>query len=250
MQKTENLELNIIDGTDVPSHAVFNENFNKLDVFAKNSNDKLTNTSLKIENINNTITQLGEVNNTQNESISALRTDLEDVKNDVTVLEDKIKKVEFTENGEVKTGELHTVKLVLTPTYNDSEYFVQEYGVNEENTTRIAIAELSIYATINLTNILNVRAVNEVDLLSCCAYGKGYYNYNEYTNPIPLQPKMLAVITPTGESSIKLELEGNDVNITRQSYMNVSSGVSIWNPGTFKPQTGKVTVLLQAIIYK
>lgn len=89
MQKTENLELNIIDGTDVPSHAVFNENFNKLDVFSKNTNDNLTNTSLNIETINDTIEQLGEVNNTQNESISTLSTGLENVKNDVMSLNEK-----------------------------------------------------------------------------------------------------------------------------------------------------------------
>ena len=89
MLKTENLELNIIEGTDVPNHAVFNENANKIDEFAKNTNEKLTNTSLKIENINNTITNLGEVNNTQNESISSLRTDLGDVENDVMSLNEK-----------------------------------------------------------------------------------------------------------------------------------------------------------------
>lgn len=89
MQKTENLELNIIDGTDVPSHAVFNENFNKLDVFGKNTNDKLINTSLKIETINTTIEQLGEVNNTLNESISSLRNDIGDVENDVMSLNEK-----------------------------------------------------------------------------------------------------------------------------------------------------------------
>ena len=250
MQKTENLELNIIDGTDVPSHAVFNENFNKLDVFAKNTNDKLTNTSLKIETINNNIEQLGEVNNTQNESISSLGTDLEDVKNDVTVLEDKIKKVEFTENGETKTGELHTVKLELTPTYSDEEYFVKEYGKTEEQ-NRIAIGVSTSYATINLTNLLNVRAVDEVDVLSCSSYAKGYYNYGGYTNPIQLQTRTLAVVTPTGESSIKLELQGNFVNVVRQTYSSVASGIGVWNPATvIKAQQGKVTIVLQAIIYK
>lgn len=108
MKKTENLELNIIDGTDVPSHAVFNENFNKLDAFAKNTNDKLANASLNIETINNTIEQLGAVNTSQNESISALRNDLETVENSVMSLNEKNTNLsERLENVETDTLSLN-----------------------------------------------------------------------------------------------------------------------------------------------
>ena len=42
MTKTENLELNIIEGTDVPAYAPYNENMNKLDSNIKRINDDIT----------------------------------------------------------------------------------------------------------------------------------------------------------------------------------------------------------------
>lgn len=249
---TENLQLPVLEDTDNFSNIFSQGNTisEKMEEFGTTNKTNMENVKLRLGVVENTIEEVQNENSTQNTNISNLRTDLENVKNDVTVLENKIKKVEYTENGEVKTGELHTVKLELTPTYADEEYFVKEHGETEEN-NRIAIGVSTAYATINLTNLLNVKNTDEVDILSCSSYAKGYYNYTGYTNPIPLRTRTLAVVTPTGESSIKLELQGNFVNVVRQTYSSVGSGIGVWNPSTvIKAQQGKITIVLQAIIYK
>lgn len=96
MRKTENLELNIIDGTDVPSHAVFNENFNKLDEFASTNNTNMENVRLRLDGVDNNIREIQNENSTQNTSISNLNeslqrneTELAESKTRISTLENK-----------------------------------------------------------------------------------------------------------------------------------------------------------------
>lgn len=152
MLKTENLELNIIEGTDIPNHAVFNENANKIDEFAKNTNEKLTNTSLKIENINNTITNLGEVNNTQNESISSLRTDLVNVENDVMSLNEKNTNL----SARLETVETDVLSLNVKSIKGGTSFHTQNSG-NFSRTTPKLIELSNAVTDNNFKDVLQSR---------------------------------------------------------------------------------------------
>lgn len=234
MINTENLQLPILEDSDSFSLVFTQGNTisEKMEEFGTTQKAKNDNFNLKIQEIENNMT------NFENE-----------IKVKLVKLENDVKHIEVSENGAIKRGRVYTVKLDVEPTVNSNVLYAQEYGVDSENETRIAIGIHNIMARIDITNLFNSSA-DKIDILNVCAYAKGYYNYQGKTNPIPLSPRTLAVITPSGNTNLQLELTGNATYIARQEYQSVG-GIGIWNPSSIAlPQEGKVTVIIQAVIYK
>ena len=238
MRYTENLQLPIIEDTDA---------FSSLFTMNNETNTKIEAGFGDIPQFKEAVSSIQNDVNTAKVDIEQLKTAKTDLSNRIEVLEDKIKKVEFTERGETKTGELHTIKFDILPTYGEQIYYVKEYGVEEDNTSRIAISNSTISASIDITVLTGVSVVDNIDILSVCAYSKGYYNYIGKTNPMPLSTRTLAVVTPSGDTDVKLLMLGNYTNVVKQTNQAEIG----WSPSSIgSQQEGKVTVVLQAIIYK
>ena len=242
MTQTENLDLKIIEGTDIPSYAPFNENMNKLDAFAKTTSDSNTSQNLQLESLNTDVTTLKQHDETNTTNISNLT-------NKVDVLMEAVSEIEVKEGDTVKKGKLHTAKFLVEPTVNSVYYPVQEFGVESYQLTRIMIGEYEIRAQLNATELFGINDVSKIDFISCTSLAKGYYNYGGETNPMPLNVRTLAVITTSGSNDIMLELYNSIPKVTRQTYHDATQGD--WQPaGVAYQQKGKVTIMLQYVTYE
>lgn len=245
MKQTENLDLQIIEGTDIPSYAPFNENMNKLDALAKTTSDNNENQNLRIASIETDVTTLKTHDDTNSKNIS-------DLTDKVEVLAKAVSEIEVTEGGTTKKGKLHIVKFLVEPsTMTNSNYLLQEFGVDSETETRISAGVYNVRSQINATEILGITDVSKIDILSCTSTAKGYYNYMGETNPMPMSVRTLASIPSSGSGDIILELYGNSTSMSKQTYHDVTSGG--WQPssgGAVYPQKGNVTIIVQAVIYE
>ena len=250
MQKTENLELNIIEGTDVPAYAPFNENMIKLDGNVKKVDDEINALKTSSESVLSRLGIIDEEQTNQNSLISKNTNDISTLKNDVEVISKKMSKVKIEENGIIKTGTLHTVKLKKTPTFTSSVFNVPIYDYDEhtiKNNERYFVGITSAFTTVDLTSLFGITDVEDFELLSCTTYAKGYYNYTTSHNPEPMLAKTVAVMTPSGSNNIMLELTGNSINAVKQS---VSTVPGTWQPGGFSTsQDGESTIILRFIKY-
>lgn len=250
MQKTENLELNIIEGTDVPAYAPFNENMNKLDGNAKKVDDEINALKTSSESVLSRLGIIDEEQTNQNSLISKNTNDISTLKNDVEVISKNMSKVKIEENGIIKTGTLHTVKLKKTPTFTSSVFNVPIYDYNEhtiKNNESYFVGITSAFTTVDLTSLFGITDVEDFELLSCTTYAKGYYNYTSSHNPEPMLAKTVAVMTPSGSNNIMLELTGNSINAVKQSVGTVPG---TWQPGGFNTsQDGESTIILRFIKY-
>lgn len=250
MQKTENLELNIIEGTDVPAYAPFNENMIKLDGNVKKVDDEINALKTSSESVLSRLDIIDEEQTNQNSLISKNTNDISTLKNDVEVISKNMSKVKIEENGIIKTGTLHTVKLKKTPTFTSSAFNVPIYDYNEhtiKNNERYFVGITSAFTTVDLTSLFGITDVEDFELLSCTTYAKGYYNYTSSHNPEPMLAKTVAVMTPTGSNNIMLELTGNSINAVKQSVGTVPG---TWQPGGFSTsQDGESTIILRFIKY-
>lgn len=250
MQKTENLELNIIEGTDVPAYAPFNENMNKLDGNVKKVDDEINALKTSSESVLSRLGTIDEEQINQNSLISKNTNDIAKLKNDVEVISKNMSKVKIEENGIIKTGTLHTVKLKNTPNLYSTAFIVPIYDYNEhtiKNNERYFVGIFSANTTIDLTSLFGITNVEDFELLSCTTYAKGYYNYASSNNPEPMLAKTVAVITPSGSNNIMLELTGNKINAVKQSASTIPD---TWQPGGFSTsQDGESTIILRFIKY-
>lgn len=250
MQKTENLELNIIEGTDVPAYAPFNENMIKLDGNVKKVDDEINALKTSSESVLSRLGIIDEEQINQNSLISKNTNDISTLKNDVEVISKNMSKVKIEENGIIKTGTLHTVKLKKTPTFTSSVFNVPIYDYDEhtiKNNERYFVGITSAFTTVDLTSLFGITDVEDFELLSCTTYAKGYYNYSTSHNPEPMLAKTVAVMTPSGSNNIMLELTGNSINAVKQSVGNVPG---TWQPGGFSTsQDGESTIILRFIKY-
>ena len=250
MQKTENLELNIIEGTDVPAYAPFNENMIKLDGNVKKVDDEINALKTSSESVLSRLGIIDEEQTNQNSLISKNTNDISTLKNDVEVISKKMSKVKIEENGIIKTGTLHTVKLKKTPTFTSSVFNVPIYDYDEhtiKNNERYFVGINSAFTTVDLTSLFGITDVEDFELLSCTTYAKGYYNYTTSHNPEPMLAKTVAVMTPSGSNNIMLELTGNSINAVKQSVGTVPG---TWQPGGFSTsQDGESTIILRFIKY-
>lgn len=242
MTQTENLDLKIIEGTDIPSYAPFNENMNKLDAFGKTLTDTNNSQNLQLESLNTDVTTLKQHDETNTTNISNLT-------NKVDLLMEAVSEIEVKEGDTIKKGKLHTAKFLIEPTVNNVYYPVPEFGVESLQETRIMVGEYDIRAQINATELFGINDVSKIDFISCTSLAKGYYNYGGETNPIPLNVRTLSVITTSGSNDIMLELFGSIPKVTRQTYHELTQGD--WQPsGVTYPQKGKVTIMLQYVTYE
>lgn len=250
MQKTENLELNIIEGTDVPAYAPFNENMIKLDGNVKKVDDEINALKTSSESAISRLGIIDEQQTNQNSLISKNTNDISTLKNDVEVISKNMSKVKIEENGIIKTGTLHTVKLKKTPTFTSSVFNVPIYDYDEhtiKNNERYFVGITSAFTTVDLTSLFGITDVEDFELLSCTTYAKGYYNYTTSHNPEPMLAKTVAVMTPSGSNNIMLELTGNSINAVKQSAGTVPG---TWQPGGFSTsQDGESTIILRFIKY-
>jgi hypothetical protein len=235
MQKTENLQLNIIDGTDVPSHAVFNENFNKLDEFARTMND--TNVSLKnrMETLETEVD--GKITDLENE-VTQKVTDLEKKFDDtVLVLEDKISEVELDVDGETKKGKLKRLVIKTTPAYNSFYHSIPYvdtannviYDVSEK---RCLITSYSGYGSINMTELIGLTDVKDIMLLGTQMYSDEYMLVTTgNSNTVPMDCYSLQKLTyPGAGDDIYLSYSGSRTSFTLQEYKGSTSGG--WQPSS------------------
>ena len=248
MTQTENLDLKIIEGTDIPSYAPFNENMNKLDAFAKTISDSNTSQNLQLESLNTDVTALKQHDETNTTNISNLT-------NKVDLLMEAVSDIEVKEGHAVKKGKLHIVKILVEPsTMTNKTFLFQEFGVDSETETRIAAGVYNVRTQLNATEIFGINDVSKIDILSCTSLAKGYYNYNGEINPIPMSVRTLATVPSFmgGNSDIILELYGNSTSMLKQTYDTATSGG--WMPPNSSvavyPQKGSVTITLQAVIYE
>lgn len=250
MQKTENLELNIIEGTDVPAYAPFNENMIKLDGNVKKVDDEINALKTSSESVLSRLGIIDEEQTNQNSLISKNTNDISTLKNDVEVISKNMSKVKIEENGIIKTGTLHTVKLKKTPTFTSGVFNVPIYDYDEhtiKNNERYFVGITSAFTTVDLTSLFGITDVEDFELLSCTTYAKGYYNYTTSHNPEPMLAKTVAVMTPSGSNNIMLELTGNSINAVKQSVGTVPG---TWQPGEFSTsQDGESTIILRFIKY-
>ena len=250
MQKTENLELNIIEGTDVPAYAPFNENMIKLDGNVKKVDDEINTLKTSSESALSRLDIIDEEQTNQNDLISKNTNDISTLKNDVEVISKNMSKVKIEENGIIKTGTLHTVKLKKTPTFTSNGFIVPIYDYSEQtikNNERYFVGITSAFTTIDLTSLFGITDVEDFELLSCTTYAKGYYNYTSSHNPEPMLAKTVAVMTPSGSNNIMLELTGNSINAVKQSVGTIPG---TWQPGGFSTsQDGESTIILRFIKY-
>lgn len=247
MKQTENLNLQIIEGTDIPSFAPFNENMNKLDAFAKTTSDSNENQNLRIESIETDVDTLKTHDETNTESIA-------DLTDKVEILTKAVSEIEVTEGSTTKKGKLHIVKFLVEPsTMTNNNYLFQEFGVDSETETRISAGVYHVRSEINATDIFGINDVSKIDILSCTSLAKGYYNYVGETNPIPMTVRTLSTLPSVvgGNGDIILELYGSSTSMAKQTYHSITSGG--WQPGSggaVYPQKGSVTIILQAVIYE
>lgn len=250
MQKTENLELNIIEGTDIPAYAPFNENMIKLDGNVKKVDDEINALKTSSESVLSRLGIIDEEQTNQNSLISKNTNDISILKNDVEVISKNMSKVKIEENGIIKTGTLHTVKLKKTPNFSYSAFNIPIYDYNEhtiKNNERYFVGITSAFTTVDLTSLFGITDVEDFELLSCTTYAKGYYNYTTTHNPEPMLAKTVAVMTPSGSNNIMLELTGNSINAVKQSVGTVPG---TWQPGGFSTkQDGESTIILRFIKY-
>lgn len=250
MQKTENLELNIIEGTDVPAYAPFNENMIKLDGNVKKVDDEINTLKTSSESVLSRLGIINEEQTNQNSLISKNTNDISTLKNDVEVISKNMSKVKIEENDIIKTGTLHTVKLKKTPTFTSSVFNVPIYDYDEhtiKNNERYFVGITSAFTTVDLTSLFGITDVEDFELLSCTTYAKGYYNYTTSHNPEPMLAKTVAVMTPSGSNNIMLELTGNSIHAVKQSVGTIPG---TWQPGGFSTsQDGESTIILRFIKY-
>lgn len=250
MQKTENLELNIIEGTDVPAYAPFNENMIKLDGNVKKFDDEINALKTSSESVLSRLGIIDEEQTNQNSLISKNTNDISTLKNDVEVISKNMSKVKIEENGIIKTGTLHTVKLKMTPTFISDPFFVPIYDYNEhtiKTNERYFVGITSAFTTVDLTSLFGITDVEDFELLSCTTYAKGYYNYTSSHNPEPMLAKTVAVMTTSGSNNIMLELNGNSIHAIKQSASTIPD---TWIPSGFSTeQDGESTIILRFIKY-
>ena len=215
---------------------------NKLDAFAKTTSDSNTSQNLQLESLNTDVTTLKQHDETNTTNITNLT-------NKVDLLMEAVSEIEVKEGEAVKKGKLHTAKFLIEPTVSSELYPVQEFGVESLQETRVMVGEYDIRAQLNATELFGINDVSKIDIISCTSLAKGYYNYTGETNPMPLNVRTLAVVTPSGSNDIMLELYNSIPTVIRQTYHETTQGG--WQPvGVAYQQKGKVTIMLQYVTYE
>lgn len=249
MQKTDNLQLNIIDGTDVPSHAVFNENFNKLDEFAKTINDNNVSLENRMETLETEVDgKLTEVDG----KLIDLEKKIDDT---VLLLDEKISDVELEINGEIKKGKLKKIVIKTTPTYS-SLYepipFVDKtnnviYDVSEK---RCLVTSDSGYGNINMTELIGLTDVKDIMLLGTQIYSDEYLVVTSgKRNTVPMDCYSLQKLTyPGAGNDIYLSYDGNRTRFILQEYKGSTSGG--WQP-SITPSTpvSEVYIVVNYVLF-
>lgn len=233
MKQTENLNLQIIEGTDIPSFAPFNENMNKLDAFAKTTSDSNENQNLRIERIETEVD--GKLTDLENE-VTQKVTDLEKKFDDtVIVLEEKISEVELDVDGETKKGKLKRLVVKTTPEYT-SFYQSIPYVDTANNVIydvskkRCLVTSNDGYGSINMTELIGLTDVKDILLLGTQMYSDKYILATTgKSNTVPMDCYSLQKLTYPGASEdIYLSYSGSSTSFTLQEYRGVSAGG--WQP--------------------
>lgn len=233
MQKTENLQLNIIDGTDVPSHAVLNENFNKLDEFAKETKDTSVSLKNRMETLETAVDEkITDLENEVTEKVTDLEKKFADT---VLVLEEKISDVELDVDGEIKKGKLKRLVIKTTPAYSS---FYQPmplvditnnviYDVSEK---RCLVTSYGGYGSVNMTELIGLTDVKDILLLGTQMYSDEYMLVTTgKSNTVPMDCYSLQKLTyPGAGDDIYLSYSGSRTSFAIQEHKGSTSGG--WQP--------------------
>ena len=253
MQKTEILQLNIIEGTDVPSHAVFNENFNKLDDFASETNNKVSEMNNRVETVEENVdTKISEMETKVDKQIEDLNTKFDKT---VVVLEEKISKVEIEVDGEMKKGTLKKLVVKTQPNYSSFYQPLPIINTNDNtlydlNEKRVLVTSYSGYGSINLTGLIGLADVNDILVLSSQIYSDEYVAVTSgQTNTVPMDCFSVQKLTyPGAPNDIYLTYKGSNTSFNIQDFKGATSGG--WQP-SITPSTpiSEVYIVLNYVIF-
>lgn len=205
MQKTENLELNIIEGTDIPAYAPFNENAEKLDTAYKNH-------ATKIDSMEKQLTTL--------EGVPA---ELDKVAKTVGEVQDIATYEKIVINGVEQKALKHRAKIeVLQGSYGAISLScnVKQVG-HEENEQYLGLSLNLTSLTLNLTELFGIGNdyADKIVINSVQSYADNYL-YQGATNPIPLGVQYIGK-NPNAGNGIYMGLYGTRTN---GSLTKVSTG--------------------------
>lgn len=235
MQKTENLQLNIIDGTDVPSHAVFNENFNKLDEFARTNNTNMENVKLRLDGVDDNIEQLKNENSIQNENIEELQNTETDLSNRIEILENVQNKTYITVSGIKKSGTYHRVKLTANPITKQNVVRVPVYN---NDTDTLYIRNYTANVSINMNEVLGINSLDNIIMLGVGTYQSSYI-YQGSTNVMPMQLKAMG--KGPGNNDLFMYLTGTNTDIITEPVEDSSTVFAY-------PQYGDVEIIIEYMV--
>lgn len=238
MTKSENLELNIIEGTDIPNYAPWVENMNKIDKAYGDMNTQIDTNKSAIETmetdneerdtkINNNTTKINDVNNVAYDALSTARI-AQDIATSanakISVLEKEKNIVEITQNGKKVKAERTVFKFDVT---NDNIYSDRalELLKTEDLPTEVghycALQLYKSYFLIDLTDFIDVS--KDTDFTK--------YIFDGYA--INKTPQYAGVTTHP-----RMDLQNAGYHGGAQKCMAMYSGVNyIWHDSKDYPNT-------------
>lgn len=229
MKKTDNLELNIIEGTDIPNYATFNENVSKIDNAFATLNSKVENQETQNETFKNEVET--EINN--------LKTDYVKFKEEVETL---VSNVELNVNGVVKKGKLKRLVTKVTPNYTFENAYMpyidsstgEMVSVSEK---RVGIRNYSATLNLNLTEQIGLTDVNDIMLLSAVTYSDEYVaTTTGQINTLPMSCQGISKLTyPGAPDDLYITFRGNNTITYVQTYQGEFSGGWLPNPTPSMP---------------
>lgn len=233
MKQTENLNLQIIEGTDIPSFAPFNENMNKLDGFAKEMNDKSVSLQNRMETLETEVdVKITDLENEVTQKVTDLEKKFDDT---VLVLEEKISDVELDVDGETKKGKLKRLVIKTTPAY--SSFYEPMPIVDKTNNViydvsekRCLVTSYGGYGSVNMTELIGLTDVKDILLLGTQMYSDEYMLVTTgKSNTVPMDCYSLQKLTyPGAGDDIYLSYSGSRTSFAIQEYKGSTSGG--WQP--------------------
>ena len=222
MKQTDNLKLNLIEGTDIPAFAPFNENANKIDkviteLSADVKNQETSNESFK-NNVNGIVKRLQDENN--------------EFKSDVETL---VSEVEISVDGTVKKGKLKRLVTKVKPSIVNNACFTPfvDVATNEivsVNEKRVYIRNTFSNVSVNLTELIGLTDVSKILVLGAITYSDEYVDVTTgKINALPMGCRGISKLTyPNAPEDLYIMFEGERILTVAQENKGITSGG--WQP--------------------
>lgn len=244
MRNTTNLNLPIIEDED--SLALMYTQCNTTNEILDTTFDGYKDIPQTLENLQTNI-------NSVNSEITAINKKVADTEKSIVLLEEKMSNVEVEVDGVTKKGKMKRLVIKDTPTYSNFSKLIplintENNTIYDVNATRCLITNDSGYGNINMTELIGLRNVKDILLLSAQLYSDEYISLTSgKSNTIPLDCYSLQKLTfPGANEDIYLSYSGSKANFTVQNYISSTSGG--WQPSiTPAIPTSEVYIVLSYI---